>query len=88
MVRLASAGSARAGRMVGVSKTEVGDSIALLWGEIAPLGSASPTAPSSAAWPTFGNDLRNGCHREAVCIDGLATRVQRPRGWANQKVPV
>jgi hypothetical protein len=23
---------------------------------------------------------------EAVCLDGLATRVQRPRGWANQKV--
>jgi hypothetical protein len=23
---------------------------------------------------------------EAVCPDGLATRVQRPRGWANQKV--
>jgi hypothetical protein len=23
---------------------------------------------------------------EAVCVDGSATRVQRPRGWANQKV--
>jgi hypothetical protein len=23
---------------------------------------------------------------EAVCVDGLATRVQRPRGWTNQKV--
>jgi len=23
---------------------------------------------------------------EAVCVDGLATRVQRPCGWANQKV--
>jgi hypothetical protein len=23
---------------------------------------------------------------EAVCVDGLATRVQRPRSWANQKV--
>jgi hypothetical protein len=22
---------------------------------------------------------------EAVCVDGLATRVQRPSGWANQK---
>jgi DDE superfamily endonuclease len=37
----------RAGRVVGISKTEVG---------------------------------------EAVCVDGLATRVQRPRSWANQKV--
>jgi DDE superfamily endonuclease len=26
------------------------------------------------------------CSGEAVCVDGLATRVQRPRGWANQKV--
>jgi hypothetical protein len=24
--------------------------------------------------------------REAVCLDGLAVRVQRPAGWANQKV--
>jgi hypothetical protein len=23
---------------------------------------------------------------EAVCVDGLAPRVQRPRGWGNQKV--
>jgi hypothetical protein len=23
---------------------------------------------------------------EAVCVDGLAARVQRPRSWANQKV--
>jgi hypothetical protein len=23
---------------------------------------------------------------EAVCVDGSATRVQRPRGWANQMV--
>lgn len=23
---------------------------------------------------------------EAVCVDGLATRVQRPAGWGDQKV--
>jgi len=23
---------------------------------------------------------------EAVCVDGLAVRVQRPAGWTNQKV--
>jgi hypothetical protein len=27
-----------------------------------------------------------GISNEAVCLDGLATRVQRPRSWANQKV--
>src|SRR5215203_445201 len=32
----------RAGRMVGISKTEVGDSIALLLGELAPLGVCQP----------------------------------------------
>src|SRR5215217_8035362 len=51
----------RAGRMVGISKTEVGESMHLLLGEMAAAG-------------------------EAVVVDGLATRVQRPREWANQKV--
>jgi hypothetical protein len=37
----------RAGRMVGISKTEVGDSLDLLLGPLGDLGSASPTAPSS-----------------------------------------
>jgi hypothetical protein len=37
----------RAGRMVGISKTEVGDSIDLLLGPLADLGFASPTGPSS-----------------------------------------
>ena len=37
----------RAGRVVGISKTEVGDSLDLLLGPLAALGSASPTAASS-----------------------------------------
>jgi len=36
--------------MVGISTTEVGDSIALLLGELAGLGCASPMARSSPAW--------------------------------------
>jgi hypothetical protein len=33
-----------------------------------------------------GRDLQDRGRGEAVCVDGLATRVQRPGGWANQKV--
>jgi DDE superfamily endonuclease len=77
----------RAGRMVGISKTEVGDSIALLLGEIAKLGICQPDG-------TFVTNLADLAQRlaemaatgEAAVVDGLATRVQRPRSWANQKV--
>jgi hypothetical protein len=77
----------RAGRMVGISKTEVGDSVALLLGALAALGVCQPDG-------TFVTSLADLAHRltemattgEAVCVDGLATRVQRPRSWANQKV--
>ena len=77
----------RAGRMVGISKTEVGDSIALLLGELAALGVCQP----DGTFVTSLADLRDrlvemAATGEAVCIDGLATRVQRPRSWANQKV--
>jgi hypothetical protein len=77
----------RAGRMVGISKTEVGDSIALLLGELAALGVCQP----DGTFVTSLADLRDrlvemAATSEAVCIDGLATRVQRPRSWANQKV--
>jgi hypothetical protein len=73
--------------MVGISKTEVGDSIALLLGELAALGVCQP----DGTFATSLADLRDrlvemAATSEAVCIDGLATRVQRPRSWANQKV--
>ena len=76
----------RAGRMVGISRTEVGDSIALL-GELAALGVCQP----DGRFVTSLADLRDrlvemAATSEAVCIDGLVTRVQRPRSWANQKV--
>jgi len=77
----------RAGRMVGISKTEVGDSLDLLLG---PLGALRFCQPDGT-FITSLDDLRQwlaemSCSGEAVCLDGLATRVQRPRGWANQKV--
>jgi hypothetical protein len=77
----------RAGRAVGISKTEVGDSIDLLLAELAAIGYCQPdgtfitTLEELRQW--LGEMARSG---EAVCVDGLATRVQRPRSWANQKV--
>jgi hypothetical protein len=77
----------RAGRAVGISKTEVGDSMDLLLAELAAIGYCQPdgtfitTLAELRQW--LGEMAQAG---EAVCVDGLATRVQRPRSWANQKV--
>jgi hypothetical protein len=77
----------RAGRMVGISKTEVGDSLDLLLGEVGALGCCQPDGTFVATLQDLRELLaemaRSG---EAVVVDGLATRVQRPRGWVNQKV--
>lgn len=77
----------RAGRAVGISKTEVGDSLDLLLGPLAALGLCQPDGTFITTLDELGERLaemaRSG---EAVCVDGLATRVQRPAGWANQKV--
>jgi hypothetical protein len=77
----------RAARMVGISKTEVGDSLDLLLGPLGSLGFCQP----DGTFVTSLDDLREllvemAAAGEAVVVDGLATRVQRPRGWANQKL--
>jgi len=77
----------RAARAVGISKTEVGDSLDLLLGPLGDLGFCQP----DGTFITSLDQLRHWLGEmaevgEAVCLDGLATRVQRPRGWANQKV--
>lgn len=77
----------RAGRMVGISKTEVGESMDLLLGELAALGLCQP----DGTFVTTLGELRErlvemASTGEAVCVDGFATRVQRPRQWGNQKV--
>jgi hypothetical protein len=76
----------RAGRMVGISKTEVGDSLDLLLGPLGDLGFCQP----DGTFITTLDQLRHWLGEmaevgEAVCLDGLATRVQRPQGWADQK---
>ncbi len=77
----------RAGRMVGICKTELGDSLDLLLGELGALGYCQP----DGTFITGLGGLRHWLAEmarcgEAVVVDGLATRVQRPRGWTNQKV--
>ena len=77
----------RAGRAVAISKTEVGDSLDLLLGPLGALGLCQP----DGTFITTLDDLREPLAEmarcgEAVCLDGLATRVQRPRSWGNQKV--
>jgi hypothetical protein len=59
----------------------------LLLGPLAALGHCQPdgslisTLDDLRCW--LSEMVRTG---EAVCLDGLAARVQRPRGWTNQKV--
>ncbi len=77
----------RAGRMVGISKTEVGDSLDLLLGPLAALGYCQPDGTFITTLADLGHWLGEmTAAGKAVVLDGLATRVQRPRGWANQKV--
>jgi hypothetical protein len=77
----------RAARAVGISKTEVGDSLDLLLGELGALGFCQP----DGTFITTLDDLRHWLSEmaaagEATVVDGLATRVQRPSAWVNQKV--
>ena len=77
----------RAGRMVGISKTEVGDSLDLLLGPLGGLGFCQPDGTFVATLDDLRAVLAEmAAAGEAVVVDGLATRVQRPRGCANQKV--
>jgi hypothetical protein len=77
----------RAGRTVGISKTEVGDSVDLLLGQLGALGFCQPDGTFITTLDQLQQRLGEMAEvGEAACVDGLATRVQRPAGWANQKV--
>jgi hypothetical protein len=76
----------RAARMVGISKTEVGDSLDLLLPKLAALGFCQPDGTFITTLQELRELLEEMAQAgEAVVVDGLATRVQRPCGWANQK---
>jgi hypothetical protein len=77
----------RAGRAVGISKTEVGDSLDLLLPKLAALGFCQPDGSFITALADLRQHLGEMAQTgEVALVDGLATRVQRPGGWANQKV--
>jgi hypothetical protein len=77
----------RAGRVVGISKTEVGDSMDLLLPKLAAVGYCQPDGTFISTLADLREWLAEMAQTgEAVCVDGLATRVQRPAGWVNQKV--
>jgi hypothetical protein len=63
----------RAGRMVGISKTEVGDSLDLLLGPLAALGFCQPDGTFITSLDELGHWLAEMARAgEAVCVDGLA----------------
>jgi hypothetical protein len=69
----------RAGRMVGISKTEVGDSLDLLLGALAKLGVGQPDGTFVTSLADLRHQLAEmAATGEAAVLDGLATRVQRP----------
>jgi len=70
-----------------MSKTEVGDSLDLLLGDLAALGFCQPDGSFITSLAALRRWLAEMTRRgEAVVVDGFGTRVQRPRGWGNLKV--
>jgi hypothetical protein len=59
----------------------------LLLGELGELGFCQPDGTFITTLADLGGYLEEmALSGEAVCVHGLATRVQRPSGWGNQKV--
>jgi hypothetical protein len=76
----------RAARMVGISKTEVGDSLDLLLPKLATLGYCQP----DGTFITSLDDLRQwlaemAASGEAVVVDGLATRCSDPQAGPTRR---
>ena len=77
----------RAGRVVGISKTEVGDSLDLLLGPLAALGFCQPDGSFIATVDQLGRWLSEMARAgEAVLVDGLGTGCNGPGDGRNQKV--
>ena len=71
----------RAGRVVGISKTEVGDSLDLLLGPLAAFGSCQPDGSFIATVDPLGRWLSEMARAgEAVLVDGLGTRGATAQG--------
>jgi hypothetical protein len=75
-----------AGRMVAISKTQVGDSLDLLLGALAALGYCQPDGTFVGRPPGLRERLvEMAATGEAVVVDGWP-REERPRGWTSQQV--
>jgi hypothetical protein len=75
------------GARSGACKTEVGDSMDLLLGELATVGVCQPDGTFITSMDQLRERLVEMAETgEAVCVDGLAVGVQRPAEWGNQKV--
>ena len=76
----------RAARMVGICKTEVGDSLDLLLGELAALGLCQPDGTFVATLQDLRERLAEMTEvGEAVCVDGLATGCNAPAGGPTRR---
>jgi hypothetical protein len=70
-----------------ISKTEVGDSMDVPLGPLTELGFCQPDETFITSLDSLRQWLAEmAACGEVVCLDGPATRVQRPRSWANQKM--
>jgi hypothetical protein len=84
----------RAGRAVGISKTEVGDSLDLLLGPLAAVGYCQPDGSFITSLDQLRELLAEMAQAgEAVCVDGLGDpgattmRVGQPEGPVRQPAP-
>jgi hypothetical protein len=76
----------RAGRMVGISKTEVGDSMDLLLGPLADLGFCQPDGSFITGLAELGERLEEMARSgEAVCVDGWRPGCSGPEGGSTRR---
>jgi hypothetical protein len=74
------------GRMIAISKAQVGDSLDLLLGALAALGYCQPDGTFVGRPPGLRERLvEMAATGEAVVVDGWP-REERPRGWTSQQV--
>jgi hypothetical protein len=76
----------RAGRMVGISKTEVGDSLDLLLGPLAALGFCQPDGTFITSLDELSERLGEMAEvGEAVCVDGWRLGCSGPGGGPTRR---
>jgi hypothetical protein len=73
-----------ASRVLSISKTEVGDSLALLTAPIGEIGICQPDGTFITNYEDLSRELADMAYNgEVACLDGAGIRTQRPGQWAN-----